>query len=503
MRLPEEDLFHLLHSLSLSEKKEFRSISIRGKKEEPEYLRLFNLITRQKKYNEAALRMHFRKTTTAFAVLKNYLYRHVLEFLEKRRTQLSEEEELQREISFIQVLLDRQLYQQAYKRIQKAMQRSEESEFLLIRMALLELHYRIKNTVERDVEWLRDEGLRHLEKYRQESVKLNEIAEVRKAAMPIVVFANRDRSVKSKGERLALIRTHRSSILGKKQNFKSMRASILYHHYNAIFYQVIGDEEESIRYSESLLQLIDGSGAMRRSFWMDFLVTSFNLLMAKVKTEKQEVMYARIAQLRSSQDWVKREQHQEILQRYWLLMTHVNSYFFKYGLTVKSVSQLEKELDLDLDRKKYIPFKGGTIFNVAMAFFMDKQYRKAIRWVVRITRRKDQPTARFIYIQARVLEVLIHMEMESALKVEAECRSVLRLFEKDNSDFLFEEELVRFIAKHYEGIWSGVEKGKLLKGMNALLLRWQAEFGSKEPFGFFHYKQWLNSRMQKKREEIL
>src|SRR4051812_37900043 len=120
MKTPDDSLFRLIKSLSRNEKgyfKKYSSMHIIGG--ENNYIRLFDAIEKQKKFNEEAIKKHFSegKIIKQFSSAKNYLFTLILESLESYNSGM--EAELIRQQNYIGILIQKGLYKEAGKVIKK------------------------------------------------------------------------------------------------------------------------------------------------------------------------------------------------------------------------------------------------------------------------------------------------------------------------------------------------------------------------------------------------
>jgi len=116
-----ELLYELIHSLSKSEKRYF-SVFTTKQGEKSNYVKLFNAIRSQKKYDENALIDLFKNEdfVRQFSVAKNYLINLVLKSLSIHHQKAKKSIELNSFLTEIEILFWKGLYKLAYKKIQQA-----------------------------------------------------------------------------------------------------------------------------------------------------------------------------------------------------------------------------------------------------------------------------------------------------------------------------------------------------------------------------------------------
>jgi hypothetical protein len=186
MKTPSDELFTLIKSLNRYEKRHFKTASRHGRGgagESAAYLALFDAIDSMDHYNEKDLHTILKKSggPEKLKRIKSYLQESILRFLEDYYVDYSVEIQMQRYLQRIEVLLEKRLYDMAWKvmgKVEKYARDNESFNYLLIildwkRKAMLR-----QANLERISEYLKegfDEEMRVVDAYRNliEYRKLN------------------------------------------------------------------------------------------------------------------------------------------------------------------------------------------------------------------------------------------------------------------------------------------------------------------------------------------
>ncbi len=114
-------LYELIHSLSKSEKRYFVLFCTR-EASGGNYLKLFNAIDTQAKYDEAAIKKRFRNEVFVrqLHVTKNYLFKLILKSLRNYHASLSKDAELKDLLRNVEILYNKELYHQCGKELHRA-----------------------------------------------------------------------------------------------------------------------------------------------------------------------------------------------------------------------------------------------------------------------------------------------------------------------------------------------------------------------------------------------
>ena len=146
---PKTDLHHLIHSLERSEKRYFTLFAKRHViGEENKYLLLYNILEKQKKYDEERLKaaLGARGIYTNLAAEKAYLKELILKSLKQFHEKNFIDSILYDKLIQIEILYEKGLFKMGYELIQKTLELSDKYEKHLINTQLLiwKINYDIK-----------------------------------------------------------------------------------------------------------------------------------------------------------------------------------------------------------------------------------------------------------------------------------------------------------------------------------------------------------------------
>lgn len=144
-----DELHTLIHALNPSEKRYITQRATIGKDgAEAVNARLFNCLAKMVTFDKEVLRREFdwKDFGTNYASRKKYLYNFILDQLDNYRTDQTVAEKVRRKIRHIRLLIDKGLYQHAYRRIRQAQKMALAKPLRPERYALLEMErYLIAN----------------------------------------------------------------------------------------------------------------------------------------------------------------------------------------------------------------------------------------------------------------------------------------------------------------------------------------------------------------------
>ncbi len=154
---PSNDLHELIHSLTKMEKRYFKLYVSRSPgAKQPLALKVFDAIAKQRKYDEKALLKAFKDESFAsnFPAYKNHIYTTVLRALAHYRESATASDSIDVQLRQVRILMENNLYKQAFKLNQRLKYRATEAEDFAAVMESIELDR--KMLVARSGEYLFD-----------------------------------------------------------------------------------------------------------------------------------------------------------------------------------------------------------------------------------------------------------------------------------------------------------------------------------------------------------
>lgn len=123
------DLHELIHSMNRSEKRYFKLFAQMQGKTDNNYIQLFDAINKQKVYDEEALKQKFAKKIKQFGSTKFFLYKLILKSLRIAHSDDSIHYTIADQLREADLLIRRNLYDQAGKIIDKCIEVAEKYDF--------------------------------------------------------------------------------------------------------------------------------------------------------------------------------------------------------------------------------------------------------------------------------------------------------------------------------------------------------------------------------------
>ncbi|MFI5151445.1 MAG: hypothetical protein ACHQRM_17085 [Bacteroidia bacterium] len=425
-----EDLHQLIHSMNMSEKRYFKihaSLHIIGKQNN--YIRLFDAIEKQDKYDENELKLKFKGDTFIkhLPSEKHYLYQQLLESLNafsQNKTFLSRHNSI---LTSIEILYNRGLFFQCRKLIRKA--RAEAAS--LEKFSIL---YQI-------VHWetlldIKDEDEKSLNKSLKEEQRILETMQYQSALMQIAFYIQiqidkgQTSSVFIREQELELERLHTAALL-ERDSFWSG-----YYYYSGIALLATLQNDEKKRYEcyKRIKEEMDAAPQFIRDLPAIYHLNSNNLVNVMFFLKKYKEASTLIDEQRS---FLKSNEIQNptLFKRVFLNTSESELYLcyrtgrYKDGVAfIKSIEAEVKKME-----NSFSPLLFDLLYMMAVIELLNGSLKNATKWLNRIQNAEQEVNIRMeLQLNSRLIYLLVLFESSDIL-FENRLNSTKRFMGKVNS----------------------------------------------------------------------
>jgi len=493
---PSEDLFLLIKCLSKPQKRYlhlFASIYSGDKV----YLKLFDAIDKQKKYNEAAIKKKFRNEpfVRQLTRAKYYLYHMILKSLRNYRTQENVEKELREYIDDIEFLFSRQLYKQCHKIIEKAKLLAEKFESVPNLLEILKWEYLVAERYA--YTGISNEAMEH-----SFQTTFNSLAKYENLTQYRLSLSRVGRSFYKKG----LIRdtsdlSHYENILNKplfKDEGKALsyQAKMLFHSSYATFFFLKKNYAGAHDHIKRSIVLMEKE-KHRSEKDVNTTVSSYlNLAACQVNLKKYDEIFStldRLDKIRNS--WKAYDDNFiKIISIQASLCLETTAYERAAQILKENKTNLEKAEKSNMDHRQKIVL----CFTSSIIYFGMADYSKAISWINKVINDKEKDSRNDIYSFAMFYRLIIHIEMGKTDLLEYSVKSVHRFLKQKQRLFKFETLMLKFISDELLN-----SNRNTTPTRSYLKLQDATENLFKDPIeatilDYFRFDWWIESKIQKK-----
>lgn len=418
-----DHLFHLIQSLSKSEKRYFTLEARKSGRKDSRYWELFQLINDMDTYDEAVVKAQFGAKVGDD---KARLYEAVLGALRDYQSKKSYKTRIKELLTDAKILVERKLYEQAENRLDEAKALAIE---IQDHLAVLEvnLHQRqlIKAYQHKDyaeqVEALVAEKDQHL-KIVETEFWLNDHYD--RLSVEYLKFHNQ-----LNAEQVQELHRNYAEVLAYQPQGDTFFTIWRLHQLKALYYRLSGKEEQEFQEFEHSVALWPGFPKIWEEYYLLFLGDKFNLLsMASRSEEKFHLLPQLLADLEQEQATASHSQVQN------LLFERISIYRLVYLLNTKNLTfdaELER-IEQGLAKYHIAPSSKLTILlNAVLLLFLSDRFETCTVWLDKLWKlqRSSRQLRQDIQHVSRIVFLLTVFKQGEYEEIENAQRAVKRYFQ--------------------------------------------------------------------------
>ena len=493
-KTPSGKLFHLIKSLSGSEKRYFK-IFISGKEAgNSKYAKLFDAIDGQVKFDDNELKKHIYGNkpveTRKYSELKAYLYDLVLKGLQSYDEKSSVDYRLKNLLLGIRTLFKRSHFEDGKDLLKKAKKLAIEYEDFNVLIDILDLEKKIAYA-QMDIGFLDRELKRITDEEKMYIEKLTNISSYRIIFFKILVSIRKDAS-RSQSQIEAHQAWMNDPLMQDEKFALSHKAKMLFYRIKSIYYFSTSDFQAFYSSGNKLIKIIEEKPNLLKEDVSEYISALNNYIVSCGMLGKYQEVQKTLEKLAKVKP-VTIDDELKIHRQYYNNM-------FRLCITTGNFSRGKMELEKHLkeiekfDKKVFL--KSDFYFQYFCIYFGNEDYETALNnlneWLgtSKGVERKDLQSL------ARILNLIIHYELGNTMLLDSLLRSTYRFLNKENRLSELERKFMNFI-KEASKPQSKRETQEALK-----TLKQDFESLSKLPsykiFDLFDINSWLESKISRK-----
>jgi DnaJ-domain-containing protein 1 len=421
-------LFRLIKALSKGDR---RNLKLFGKLQDGDkkYLQLFDAIDAQEEYDEAALLEQFKEERFAkqFSVAKNYLYNYILRTLHVFHHDAHAD--LTVLLHQIEILMGKNLYDQAQKLVRKAKHMATSQERFQEMLYLLDHERKILNYMERSKEYVAFIGEIEAQEH-QVVAQLSNLLAHQHVWDEVYVLTQKGQTIKGSKELDKLEELLQRPILQDPQMALSVRARIKQvATLTAVSYHR-REIEKALAYNAELIELYRNHDHIRLENNIRYInaVSDYGIyshLLGRKPQAMQTLDKLKAIETYSTEEKVR------VFETYFV---------FKIGLSIElgdiqagldAIKCYEEEASsLDGQIRKSVEL--GIYYVIAYFYLTAGKAEAALQWVNRLLNEPRTELRLDLQCAARMLNVLIHFELGNYDLLEYMMKSTVRFLTNRN-----------------------------------------------------------------------
>lgn len=474
-------LFELINSLNKQEKRYFQLFAKKNSAGgRDNYIKLFNAICKQKIYNEAELKQKFKNTPlySGFAVTKHNLYELILKALDIYHSESTIENIINKRIHQVGILFDKKLYDQSLRLTRKTAIIAKEHhrqkqliELIDWEMRLLHAQTEIKLLSEKIVasheqklSLLKEEGQLHL------LIKWNYENFV----------ALKTKWVQTKRISSGLLRVDERELL-------SLPARISYYNTLSGYLFSINDTKGAYNALVKFSALIEENPSVKNEYLGQYVAAINNMNLLLFNSADYDQILANVQKLREIKT-KSATNNQQILER--IINTEMSVYNARGDLSSAGNTILQAK-ELLQSKKVSDVYKLLFLIHFFSFHFVRKEFKEALFYLNIILNETNINLRQDIQKTARILNLILHYEMQHYDYLPNLIQSAHRFFRKIDQQDDLENTFLTFFKSPENTIKKPRNIEQLLK---ELIKMSKDNLLSKTYFNNFDFLAWAEAK---------
>jgi hypothetical protein len=489
---PSTDLFDLIKSLTPSEKRYLKLFaSSFGGKENSTYMRLFDAIEEMAEYDEEAIKKRFKNElfVRQLSVAKNYLYNVIQKSLIQSNAEFSVSMKMQMQLISVELLFEKGLHAQCEKLVHRLKEQciKYEDYTLLERVLDWEIRLLLKDSNYEEALKMTHQQSRQLEqrqlilKYKSKAIELFST----KIGTPAI-------NSKRKTEIAPIAKELLKNPIGKDA---PILAQYFYYSTLNFYYSSVRNAEERLNYSYKVFSIFNENSAFAAANSRLYMGALNNYCQALLGMNEFKKVKKLLDDLKKSDLF---QEHSGFKERYVSslasvinaeLLLHLNNWRTNDAIAlegiIKKITTEEKQNLSDL-------YLFELNYYLALAFFMNKDYAKALDYINFLVHQNKKPSLHDIFYAARLLLLILHYELDNKLLLNNLTDTTMRYLKRQNVLSEFDNYLIQYL-KHQDA----KKKNACLNKMNAIVQKEKSNKDYSLLSSYFGIEEWLATQKPK------
>ncbi|MCX8019801.1 MAG: hypothetical protein N2747_04835 [Chitinophagaceae bacterium] len=491
-------LFQLIKSLEKAEKRYFKLyIHRNSEKADLKIVKLFDLLEKQKTYDEEALLKKMGNTTKSrLANLKTHLYKEILASLRLQKSADSLDLQLNEQFDYAHILYKKGLYMQSLRIIEKAKETARENQKYYFLPQLISLEKRIEGQhITRNIH-LRAEALSR--EANDVNYHLDKVTRLSNLSLQLFSWFVQHGHARNDDDETAIkkfLKINLPSGAHKETGFFER----MYLYLSYVWYAYIRqDFLQYYRYAFKLTCLFDEQPLMKRVETAHYIRALHYLLNAHFNLRNHRGFDLTIRRLEefAQTPRVQENDNFRIQSFIYLSQAKINRHFmqgtFSEGLQIiPSIEKNLSEYELFLDRHRILVLN----YKFAMMHFGCGQFGETINYLQKILY-DDSSLREDLQCYARLLHLMAHYELGNDMLMESLTKSVYRFMVKMKSLTAVEEAILKFLRRAF--LLSPRSLRPELENLHATVKALENNKYQRRSFAYLDILSWIESKLSGK-----
>ncbi|MFN8396014.1 MAG: hypothetical protein U0176_15360 [Bacteroidia bacterium] len=434
-------LFRLIKAMSKGDRRNFK-LYARLQEGDKQYIKLFDAIDRQQEYDEPSILKQFEgeRFTNQLSVAKNYLYNYILKTLHIFRK--DPKTELNAILHQVQILMGKNLFEQAQKLLRKAKHLAERQERFTEMLFILETERQL---------WQKREQSKEFEAF-IEQIQQEEVEAVRKISNYHSYTHLYDTVhrvlLRSQNARDPEVRSRIQAVVAEEliQNEKlalSVRARLRRYDILVDCSRVLGENAAMLQQLHQLIATYESNEDIRKEKSIAYINALSNLAVVCYLEDHFDASFEALDKMKALKVETEEEEIR-IFEKY---------FHFKIGTCVDRKDEYQgrkviAEFESEYPQREGIISKNielGIFYLVGYFYLVIGEPSRSLDWINRILNEPRTELRTDMQAIARIMNLLIHYQLGNWDYLEYEMKSVARFLSNRDSLFQYERTVLKYL----------------------------------------------------------
>lgn len=495
---PSSELFKLVKSLSKSEKRFFK-MSSSLQSGDKNYLKIFDLIEKQEEYNEEEIKKTFKNEVFIkhLPSEKNHLYKLILKSLRSFYSEQSISSILKQEIKNVEILYNKALYKECEKFVGRAKLLAEEYEKFYYWFELISWQKKLLEEAYEEGEFSTnlDELIAEEELV---IAKLRNLAEYQIVYSKINLIFRSGGFTRNEKERKIVDDIAAYHLIKGKNTAISTRAASMCYYIKGLCAATNRNFEDSFQFFNRTREILDDNPKIKEDSQQRYVMTLLHLLRCYIDSKDYDHAQALISEIRALPDKKAFNSVDIFVKIVSNTFNHELNMLLKmgdFGKALALIPEIDKQFGLHKDKiskeqELYL------LYNKAYSYFGVGEYKKSLSFLIDVLNDNEQNLRQDIYSFSRLLNLIIHFELENYDYLEYIIKSTNRYLSKYEKDYKVEDVIIKYIRKLSKAS-SIVVQLEIFEQMDKEISLLLKDHHEQIILEYFDIQAWINSKLNK------
>jgi hypothetical protein len=458
------------------------------------YIKLFDVISKQKAYNEQhVLNKIAEIKPSQIAGFKNYLGNIILDSLEQSNTSGLATIELRKYVNQLHILFEKGLHTQSKTILNKAFKLALQYENYLVVAELYQWKIKLQLS---QLETGNEIKIIETDVYK----KINIEKEFNQLLVQVSSYISKQRTSRSnKDNKKYIYPISRSKILLDENYAITFTSKRLFYYINATIAYIEENNTKIHYYTKKLIGHFKKNPHQIKENSDLYIIALNNFIISLLKLNRHAKALTALPELKdiSLNQLASSVARTNAFNFYYSHTTDIALKTNNYNIIPAQIDDFEMQLPLQINYGK----KGYLIvifFNIICIYFINAEYKKSLKWINNLFNTFADDIRTDLQSIVRFISILIHFELGNIDLIQSQVKSVYRYLEQKGKLYRFEDIMLSFFQNNIIETKTKPQQSVVFIELRNELLKLSTDNYEKKALGYFDFISWLDSKIKKR-----